>query len=73
MRLSGQFSTYLFFLRKLLQHKKRITSKKKLTKQKQANIKQQKQQFFCAQKVHKRGKLLVLRFFYDAKFFLKKK
>ena len=55
-----------------MQHKIRITSKKKLTKQKQVNIKQQKQQFFRAQKVHKRGKLLVLRFFYDAKFFLKK-
>ena len=72
-RVSGQFSSYFFFfLRKSLQHKKRKTSKKQLIKQKQANTKQQKQQSFRAQKLHKRVMLLVLRGFLCYKIFFKK-
>ena len=55
-----------------MHHKKRKTNSKQLTKQKQANIKQQKQQFFRAQKLHKMGKIVCFVFFYAAKFFLKK-
>ena len=56
MRLSGQFFAYLFFLKNICSIEKRKTSKKQLTKQKQVNIKQQKQYFFLSQKLHKRGK-----------------
>ena len=56
-----QFSTYFFFFFKF----------SSIKKHKQANIKQQKQQFFCAQKLHKRENCLVA-FFYAAKCSLKK-
>ena len=63
MRLSGQFFV-CFFLRIISATQKKIhkTNKNQLTKQKQANIKQQKQQYF----VHKnfiRGGILYFAFF----------
>ena len=63
MRLSGQFFV-CFFLRIISATHKKIhkTNKNQLTKQKQANIKQQKQQYF----VHKnfiRGGILYFAFF----------
>ena len=66
MRLSGQFSY------KESDIKKRKTSKNQLTKQKQANIKQQKQQFF-AHKNFIRGENCLFCAFLCFKIFLKKK
>ena len=57
-----QFSTYFFFF---------FFKFSSIRKHKQANIKQQKQQFFCAQKLHKRENCLFA-FFYAAKCSLKK-
>ena len=45
MRLSGRFQVYLFlFYEKILNTQKRKSNQNQLTKQKQANKKQQKQQ-----------------------------
>ena len=51
-----------FFKKKFLQHNKHKTSKNQLTKQKQANIKKQKQRFFAHRYFIRGGKLFILRF-----------
>ena len=51
-----------FFKKKFLQHKKHKTNKNQLTKQKQANIKKQKQRFFAHKNFIRGGKLFILRF-----------
>ena len=53
---------FFFFLRKDFEHKNRKLSQNQPTKQKQVNKKQQRQQFFCAQTLLRKGKLFILRF-----------
>ena len=54
MRLSGQFQASFFFTKKILSAQKHVTSKNKLTKQKQANTQQRRQQIFARTKASKR-------------------
>ena len=71
MRLSGQIlSLFTFFYEKILSVQK-PTNKNQLTKQKQANKKQQRQQFCARTKTSKRGKIVYLRFgaFFTLKIF----
>ena len=51
MRLSGHFQACLFFLRKGFERTKKVSSKNHYIKQKQANKKQQRQQFLTRTKV----------------------
>ena len=62
MRLSGQFLAYLFFFiyKKILSSQKRKSNQNQLTKQKQPNKKQQRQQFLCTQ-IHQT--FFMLKFF----------
>ena len=76
MRLSGQFQVYLFlFYEKILNTQKRKSNQNQLTKQKQANKKQQKQQLLARTKSSKRVKIVCFAFwsfFYTQNLFVKK-
>ena len=64
-----------FFLRKDFERHKHVTSKNQVTKQKWANKKQQRQQFFASTKISKRVKIICFLFwcfFSRAKSFCKK-
>ena len=72
MKLSGQFQVcLLFFIRKKFERTKNVTSKNQLTKQKQANKKQQRQQFFAHTRTFKRRKIVCFAFWYGGFFTLK--
>ena len=65
MRLSGQFqaSLFTFFLQKDVFLS--VTSKNQVTKQKQANTKQQRQQIFVRTKNSKRVKIVCFALWYN--------
>ena len=63
MRLPGQFQVYYnFFYENISSAQKRVISKNQLTKQKQANTKEQIQQFSRTQKLLRGRKSFALRF-----------
>ena len=76
MRLSGQFLAYLFFFvyKKILSSQKRKSNQNQLTKQKQPNKKQQRQQFFAHKNIWKMENcsLCVLVHFLCLNFFVQK-
>ena len=55
------FLFFVFFYEKILSAQKHVTSKNQLTKQKQGNTKQQRQQYFARTKTSKRAKIVCLR------------
>ena len=55
---------FIFFYKKMLNVQKGESNQNQLIKQNWANTKQQRQQFFRAQKLLRGGKLFILRFFY---------
>ena len=72
MKLSGQFQTSLFFsYKKLFDTQKRKSNQNQLTKQKQANKKQSRQQVFARTKTSKRMKVVCFGFccFFTLKIF----
>ena len=74
MRLLRQFQASLFFYENISSAQKHVTSKSQVTKQKQANKKQQRQQFSLA-KTSKKTKIDYFSFwcfFYARNFFVKK-
>ena len=65
---------FIFFYKKILSGQKRKSNHNQLTKQKYANIKQQRQQFFAHTKTSKRVKIFCFAFccfFYAQNFFVK--